>query len=188
MVDKKKMTRGVSIKLSDAQCLEVGQEQAKVDLEIQKLEAEAKSKAEAAKTTAKDYKDRIDKLWERSMELARQQETKARTEQVEVVEEFDLDRKKVLYRRADAPQQILEQRDMTMNEIAAERQRIADERQEKLDFDAEQKAVEAKSNGDGQKVVKLDRSRKRASKDAKTAAAEPDEGDTEEAETAEETE
>ena len=59
---EKKMTRPVSVKLSDAQCLEVGKEQAKVDIEIARLEAEAKAKAEAAKEVAKDFKERIDKL------------------------------------------------------------------------------------------------------------------------------
>lgn len=178
---KKKLTRPIGIKLSDAQLLDVGKEQSAVDIEIARLEAEAKAKAKAATEVAKDYKDRIDKLWERSQELATEQRDKSRLEQVEVNEVFDLERKKALYTRVDDPRQVLDSRDMTMNEIAAERQRIADERQEELDFAAEQKAVEPGKDGNGQKVVELDRTRKRAKRDGKTAAAEPSEPDTEEA-------
>lgn len=147
------MKRKISIDLSDAQCLEIGKQQAEKELLYRRIENEAKA-------SAGEYKGRLNKLWTEISELATAQKERKRAEEVEVVEIPDLSRQKITICRADN-EQVLDTRDMTLTEMAAERQRDAAARQIAIPMaDGKSAAAADDLPNVGQKIVKLDRKRK----------------------------
>jgi len=150
--DKKKIKEKITITLSDAQCLEVGKQQADKELLYAKIEEELKAKS-------KDFRDRLNKLWDEIQELAQQQKDKQRVEEVEVVEIEDLERCKIIIARASNEREILRSRPMTLNEIAEARQKSNAARQKDLAFDAKPAA----ETGGEENMVKLDKKRKKKS-------------------------
>jgi hypothetical protein len=165
MAKEKKQTQSIAVDLSDAQCLDIGKREADLSLLYEKIDAEAKA-------TAKEFRERLTKIWEEIQELAKQQKDKVRMENVEVVEIFDEARQTVKICRADDERQILKTRAMTLGEMAESRQREAESRQVKIPLEGSKVAA-----GE-QKVVELDKSRKRKKHDTDPAPAfdpEPDE-------------
>jgi hypothetical protein len=154
----KAMTAQVTIDLSEAQLLELGKRMAD-------LETLSKQKSEKAAEIAKDYREQIKKLDEECLEIAAQIQEKKKLETVKVKEIPDIERGLMLTVRLDDERQIIQKRGLTLTEKADLRQLSFAERQQVLEGTTEETEVpEEKSE---QKIVKLNRSRRKKGKGAK---------------------
>jgi len=149
MADKR-LKEKVTIDLSDAQCLEIGKQQADKELLYARVEKEIAERAS-------EGRDRLKKLWVDIQELATQQKERKRQEEIAVIEVQDLERCTVRIVRADNERELLRTRPMTLQELSEARQKANAERQHSLPL----VAVPVEPANGEQKTVRLGKGRKK---------------------------